>query len=189
MGHHLCPWWLGYLLDNPARRWVHPPDMLGRWVRPGMTVLDLGCCHGQFSLAMARMVGPEGRVIAVDLQAAMLAVLATRASKAGLADRVDIRQASARGLGVSEALDFALAFYVLHEVRDQAGVLRGLARALKPTGRLLVLEPIIHISHRHFEAELTLAEEAGLALLERPTARFSRAALLAPRATEDGGAD
>ena len=56
-------------MDNPIRRIIHSPDkILGGYIEPGQTVLDLGCGSGTFTIAMARMVGEAGRVIAVDLQ-------------------------------------------------------------------------------------------------------------------------
>jgi 2-polyprenyl-3-methyl-5-hydroxy-6-metoxy-1,4-benzoquinol methylase len=86
---HICPWWGGYFIDNPLRRLIHDlQTILGPYVKPGMTVLDVGCGMGFFSIGMARMVGDEGRVIAVDLQQKMLDVLWRRAQRAGVADRI-----------------------------------------------------------------------------------------------------
>jgi SAM-dependent methyltransferase len=86
---HVCPWWFAYTFDNPVRRILHPPaQVLGRWVRPGMTVLDVGCGIGHFTLGMARLVGDGGRVIAADLQQSALAAVRRRAARAGLGERV-----------------------------------------------------------------------------------------------------
>ena len=66
---HVCPWWGGYFIDNWFRRWLHNPKrVLSSYVDPGMTALDFGCGMGIFSIAMARKVGDEGQVIAVDVQ-------------------------------------------------------------------------------------------------------------------------
>ena len=84
MGPHVCPWWGGYFIDNWLRRWIHnPATILAPFVRPDMTAMDFGCGMGMFSIAMAQLVGSKGRVIAVDLQQAMLDVLQKRARKAG----------------------------------------------------------------------------------------------------------
>ena len=70
---HVCPWWGGDFLDNRLRRLIHDPEMIvGPYVKPGMTVMDVGCGMRLFSIPMARMVGDEGRVIAVDLRQKML---------------------------------------------------------------------------------------------------------------------
>ena len=74
MGHRVCPWWIGWLLINPLRRFAHDPDrIVGPYLKPGMLAVDLGCAMGHFSLPMARMVGPAGRVVCIDVQAKMLA--------------------------------------------------------------------------------------------------------------------
>ena len=76
------PWWLGYFIDNCLRRLLHnPAKIVGPFVKPGMTVMDVGCGMGMFSIAMAKMVGGSGLVIAVDLQQKMLDVLQDRAGR------------------------------------------------------------------------------------------------------------
>ena len=86
---HVCPWWHAYTFDNPLRRLLHNPSaIVGEHVGEGMRVLDLGCGMGFFSIAMARMVGDSGLVIAVDLQQKMLDVLMRRATRAGVAARI-----------------------------------------------------------------------------------------------------
>ena len=68
---HVAPWQSHYLADHSIRRLVHPPKKLfGPHVAPGMTAADLGCGMGVFTIPLARMVGPEGRVVAVDLHVA-----------------------------------------------------------------------------------------------------------------------
>ena len=82
MGPHVCPWWGGYFIDNRLRRWLHNPEqILAPYVSPGMTAMDFGCGMGMFSIAMAKLVGDKGRVIAVDLQQKMLDVLQKRARR------------------------------------------------------------------------------------------------------------
>ncbi len=74
------------LLASPVRRWMgeNPEALLTPYVREGMTVLEPGPGMGFFTLPLARMVGPAGRVVAVDIQARMLDALERRARKAGL---------------------------------------------------------------------------------------------------------
>jgi len=58
---HVCPWWSGYFIDNPLRRLIHEPGMIvGPYVKPGMTTVDVGCGMRLFSIAMAKMVGVHG---------------------------------------------------------------------------------------------------------------------------------
>jgi methylase of polypeptide subunit release factors len=83
-----------------------------------MTVMDLGCGMGFFSLAMARMVGDRGRVIAVDVQQRMLDVLQRRGEKSGVASWIRPHRAEGDCLGIGTPVDFALAFAAVHEVSD-----------------------------------------------------------------------
>ena len=79
-------WKIAFVLDNPIRRLIHDPQkILGGYIEPGQTVLDLGCGPGTFSIVMAKMVGESGKVIAVDVQEEMLQILRKKAARqAGL---------------------------------------------------------------------------------------------------------
>jgi len=185
MEKYVCPWWFAYTFDNPLRRLLHPPEgLLSAWVRPGMTVLDAGCGIGHFSLGMARLVGSGGRVIAADLQERALAVVERRARRAGLADRIATRRCDADSCDVAGPVDFALAFWMLHETPSAERFCRQIAGALSPGGRFLVVEPAFHVDATAFDAELDAAARAGLTLIERPRVRISRAALFGPRQRE-----
>lgn len=71
--NRVCPVGLAGTLDNSIRKWLqNPQKILSPYIKEGMTVLDLGCGPGFFSVPMAKMVGKSGRVIACDLQEGML---------------------------------------------------------------------------------------------------------------------
>jgi SAM-dependent methyltransferase len=180
--HRVCPWWLGYLLACPLRRFAQDPaKILAPYVHEGMTVLEPGPGMGFFTLDLARMVGASGRVVAVDIQPRMLAVLKRRVAKAGLAERVDCRLARHDSMAVADLagmVDFALAFAVVHELPAGTRFFAEAAQALKPGACLLLAEPIAHVSAAQFEAELALAAQAGFVPADRPFIRRSRAALL-----------
>jgi SAM-dependent methyltransferase len=180
--HSVCPWWLGYLLASPVRRiFQQPAQVLAGHVREGMTVLEPGPGMGFFTLEMARRVGPSGRVIAVDVQPRMLEELRRRAAKAGVLDRLDARLAAPDSMGLADVtglVDFTLAFAVVHELPSAAGFFREVARASKPGARLLLAEPAGHVTASHFDAEVQAARDARFRLLEPPSVRRSRTALL-----------
>jgi ubiquinone/menaquinone biosynthesis C-methylase UbiE len=182
MAHGVCPWWLGYWLVNPLRRlWESPVKLLGPFVRESMTVLEPGCGMGYFTLDVARMVGPAGRVVAVDLQERMLAGLRRRAARAGLLERIEIRQARPDGLCLGDLagrVDLALALHMVHEVPDPAAFLGELREALAPGGALVIVEPRGHVSAADFTATLAVAAGQGFDLDERVKVRADRAALL-----------
>ncbi len=180
MAGRACPWWLVSLtIDTPLCRWLHDPQkIVGPHVRPGMTVLDVGCGVGWFSIPMARMAGDRGRVIAVDLQQQMLDMLRRRAAAAGVLGRIGLHKCEQDRLGIDAAADFALVFAMLHEVPDQRRLLQEVHNLIKPGGKLLLAEPLIHVSRKAFANEVAVAEAAGFQLLDRPRLRWCRAALL-----------
>lgn len=175
----VCPWWAAWLLDNPLRRALHNPERIVRGlVRPGETALDLGCGVGVFTLALARAVGARGTVIAADIQPRMLAEVERRASKSGLRDRIRTLLCDPDDLRLDRPIDLALAFWMLHEVPDPARLLAQVKERLKPGGRMLVVEPRLHVRPAEFAATLRQAEAAGLHPGEAAHIRWSYAALL-----------
>lgn len=166
MAEHICPYWVGYLLLNPLRKLLENPDkILGPFVQEGMTVLEPGCGMGYFTLPLARMVGPKGRIVAVEIQQKMLSTLERRARKEGVLDRIDLRQIEPKELGVEDLsgeVDFAVALHVVHEVPDQSSFFTEIRKALKSGGELLIVEPKGHVSQAQFEQTVAIAEKIGL---------------------------
>ncbi len=182
MADHVCPWWLGYLLASPVRKWLQDPDrILEPYVKPGMNTLDVGCAMGFFTLPMARLVGESGHVVAVDLQEKMLNSLRRRAGRAGLIDRLEFRQCLSSSLGIDDLagkIDFALAFAVIHEMPEASAAFASIAQALRPGGKLLLAEPSGHVTEGAFATTLSTAQKFGLTVIERPSIRRSLAAVL-----------
>lgn len=181
MAERVCPVWLGYLLVNPLRKLLESPDkILGPYVEPGMTVLEPGCAMGFFTLPLARMVGPSGRVVAVDLQERMLDRLKHRAEKAGLEDRVEIRLCQGGSLGLDDLegkVDFAAAIHLVHEVPDKERFFGELRLALKPGAGLLMIEPKGHVSAAELERTTALAQKAGFSRVKELLNRGGRGAV------------
>jgi len=177
-----CPFWVGYLLINPMRNlYQNPKRILEPYIREGMTVLDYGCAMGFFSLPMARMVGPGGKVIAVDIQEKMLRTLVKRAKKAGLANRIETHLAVPGTIGLEgyqEKIDFILALAVVHEVPDPVHTFTEFHSLLKARGKLLLAEPKGHVTRENFEATLAMAEKSGFTLESQPKIFRSRTALM-----------
>ncbi|HUN89622.1 MAG TPA: methyltransferase domain-containing protein [Terriglobales bacterium] len=182
MSHRVCPWWLGYFLASPVRRWLMKPDpIVSPYLRQGMTVLEPGPGMGFFTLPMAQMVGESGHVIAIDVQPKMINRLKRRANKAGLLNRIDARVSPANSLvtnGVTGKVDFTLAFAMVHELPDGHPFFREVAAASKPGALLLLAEPAGHVKPEQFAAELKRASDAGFMLAGRPIIKRSHAALL-----------
>jgi SAM-dependent methyltransferase len=183
MAQHVCPWWAGYLLASPIRRFSQKPEEILRpYVWSGMTVLEPGPGIGFFTLPLAQMIGESGRVIAVDIQPRMLGRLRRRAAKAGLAQRIETRQALPDSLGVADlagTVDLVLAFAVVHEMPSAEGFFCEAAAALKPGGRVLFVEPAGHVTQERFAEELAAAQSCGLVEVDRLQVKRSQALLLA----------
>ncbi|VVB64251.1 tRNA (adenine(57)-N(1)/adenine(58)-N(1))-methyltransferase TrmI [uncultured archaeon] len=175
----VCPWQHAWFLDNWIRRLIHNPEkIVGKYIEKGQTILDLGCGPGMFSLFMARMVGEEGKVISMDIQEEMLQILRRKSEEAGLDSRILLHKSRPDRIGLREKADFALAFYMVHEVPDKAGFLSEVATLVKPLGRVLIVEPKLHVSKSSFEETVEVAQSTGLRLISRPKVLFSRTVLL-----------
>jgi len=182
MAHRVCPWWLGYFLLGPFRkRSQNPHAILSPYIREGMTVLEPGPGMGFFTPELAQLVGESGRVVCVDVQPKMIDKLKRRIAQQGLDGRVDARIAPADSMGLADlkdAVDFTLAFAVVHEFPDAGRFFAEVASASRSGGILLLAEPCGHVKQRHFDDELQAAAKAGFAVVERPAIRPSHAALL-----------
>jgi len=177
-GGHVCPPAALWTFDNFFRPLVHDPvKLFSPYVEPGMTVLDVGCGGGWASLALARLVGESGRVVSADLQPEMLEKVRNRARKAGLAGRVRLHLCRSGKIGLDTDADFAVAFWMMHEVPDRAAFAGEIFRVLRPGGRFFLAEPKMHVSGSSFRDMVRRAGEAGFRAGTTPRVRLSRAAL------------
>ena len=177
--HHVCPWWLAYTFDNPLRRLIHnPKKILCDYVQEGMTVMDVGCGMGYFTLGLAELVGDKGQVIAVDLQQKMLDITLKRARKMGLEHRIILNHAAPALIGITKPVDFVLAFWMVHETPDPEKFFAEIATVLKTSGKIIYTEPAFHVSDRKYRKILAAAQKSGFTLSQELNIAFSRAALL-----------
>jgi 2-polyprenyl-3-methyl-5-hydroxy-6-metoxy-1,4-benzoquinol methylase len=176
--HGICPRWFCFTFDNRLRRLVQNPDRIIRpFVGAGETVLDVGPGIGYFTIPMARRAGSGGRVIAADIQESMLRGIARRAERAGVSGQIELYLSRSDEIYSGEPVDFILAFWMAHEVPRLDRFFRQLQAALKPAARFLLAEPKLHVSRTQFDGEIAAAQNAGLALLDRPSIPLSHSAL------------
>lgn len=149
-------------LDRPERAIEEQPgkalDALD--LKPGMTIADIGAGTGYMTLRIARRVAPSGLVYGVDIQPEMIRRLEANAARAGLTDIQPVLGDAKNPKLPDNAIDLALMVDVYHELAEPQAMLRALRVALKPEGRLVLLEyrkedPAIPIRPDH---EMTVAE-------------------------------
>ena len=179
MDEHICPPWLSFLLTNVFRRIAHDPGrILARFLKEGDVAVDVGCGPGFFTIPMARRVGEKGLVAAVDIHPGMLEKTRKRAERAGVAGRIRLHLGRKDRLGLDLKADFALAFWMAHEVADRGRLFAELLAALKPGGLLLLVEPRMHVPESLFAEIVAASESEGFELLGEETIRLSRAVVL-----------
>jgi ubiquinone/menaquinone biosynthesis C-methylase UbiE len=130
-------------LDDPERlKWLPPDEAIQMLsLEPGMTVADIGAGTGYFSLPFARAVAPEGRVLAVDLQPQMLAILRGKLQSPGMPGNIQLLKGTATQTGIAaRRCDLVFLANIWHELDDHAAVLCEMVRILKPGGRIAILD-------------------------------------------------
>lgn len=167
----VCPWWMGYFLLIPIRKFSHNPSkLLKPYVKKGMKVVDYGSAMGYFSIPMAKYVGKEGKVYCIDIQQKMLDKLLGRAKRLGVGKQIIpiLNTQIKTYTGIKEDADFVLLFAVAHEVPDREKLFTYISSMLKPRGILYFAEPPGHVSKEEFEESILFAEKAGFVICERP---------------------
>jgi ubiquinone/menaquinone biosynthesis C-methylase UbiE len=182
MPERVCPWWIGYLLASPLRKFFHNPNqILSPYLKEGMTVLEVGPGMGFFTLPMAKLVGERGKIICVDVQKKMIDSLMRRVRRAGLSDRITTRLTSGDSLQVDDfanRVDFALLFAVVHEIQNQEKLFREIHATLKSNALVLVSEPTGHVTADGFKQTLAIARQVGFEVISSPKIKRSYTVVL-----------
>jgi len=178
--NRVCPVELAPTLDSTIRRWLqNPSEIVAPYVKEGMTVLDIGCGPGFFSIEMAKLVGRSGKVISADLQEGMLQELGNKIRGTVLEERIKRVKCDQDRINISDTIDFILAFYMVHEVPDKNSLFKQLRAVLTERGQLLLVEPkLFHVSRKEFELTTKVAEDNGFSIHQGPKLRFSWSAML-----------
>lgn len=137
MGLAGAPW-----LDRDEREREEAPSraLAIMQVTPGSTVADIGAGSGYFTERLARLVGPTGKVYATDIQQGMLDLIAKRLSSERIGNVVTVLGQPANPKLPPASIDMALMVDVYHELWEPQIVLRHIRDALKPSGRLVLIE-------------------------------------------------
>ena len=175
----ICPTWVTGGLDNLFRKLVQNPQKILRpFIKDGMTVLDIGCGPGFFSLEIAKMLNGAGKIIAADVQEGMIEKIRKKIEGTNLEQVIEVHKSDFEKIGIDEKVDFVLAFWMVHEVRNQVLFFEELITILNTDGRILIIEPKIHVSKKEFNAMISKIKECGFTIVESPKVFFSRAIVL-----------
>ena len=177
--NRVCPVERAGILDSKIRRWLQNPQKILRpYIEEGMTVLDVGCGPGFFSIDMAQMVGNSGRVIASDLQEGMLQKVRDKIKGTELEKQITLHKCEENKIGVSEHVDFVLLFYMVHEILYKEAFFNEIGTILKPNGQVLIVEPPFHVSKSAFEETVRKAKDVGFTNTKGPKVLFSKTVIL-----------
>lgn len=182
---HLHPLHEAHLLESTFRKLIQKPrKILRKKVLPGMTVLDLGCGPGYFTLELAKQVGETGRVIALDVQEGMLDKLRLKLKGSVLEPRVRLLNNQPQHLGITDPVDFVLAFYAFHEMSYLDEIIHALKTVMKHGAKILIAEQKMHVSKAFFEHLILTFESIGFEVCERQHLFISRSVVMKKTATD-----
>jgi len=163
-----CPAEFEFMLENPYVRHFASAERLIQIgeIQPGMSVLDVGCGPGRVTIPLAKAVGDDGSVTALDLQQKMLDRVRERARGEGLENIAFIHGGVGSGLLPVETFDWAVLVTVLGEIPEREAALREIFEALKPGGLLLVGELLPDPHYQTKQAVRNAGEAAGFEFID-----------------------
>lgn len=159
-----CPAWLSWLveLDNPfttinrAATIIHHADLAR-----GMKVIDIGCGPGRITIPLAQAVGPNGSVVAMDMQVAMLDKVREKVINQKIENISLLEAAIGAGKLPQNYFDRAILVTVLGEIPEQEKAMAEIFSALKPGGILSITEIVFDPHFQRYSNVLSLAKNAG----------------------------
>jgi len=163
-------------LEGKFRRLIHnPKKILNKYVKKGDVALDFGCGPGMFSVALADM---GVKVISADLQKEMLNKLKNKIKNTKFEKNITLLKCEKNDINLKEKVDFILIFYVLHEIENKSKFIEQIKKIMKKNTKIILVEPLFHVSKNKFEESLEIIEKSGLEIIERPRISLSRSVLL-----------
>ena len=174
----VCPMSVAGLLDSKFRKLFHNPNkILKPYISKNMTVLDIGCGPGVFSIEIAKLMEGTGKVISVDMQKGMLEIIKKKISGKFFEQNIVLHQCTQESINVKEAVDFVLMFYVLHEVPNKENLFTEVLPLINKNGLLMIVEPTL-IGKSKFNELINSIKENGFVEYSKLKIMFSRGIVL-----------
>jgi SAM-dependent methyltransferase len=168
MGHQGADW-----LERPEREEEEQSDQMVEklGIKPGTAVADIGAGTGYFSRRLAKLVGPTGKVMAVDIQPEMLDMLTNRMAGLGFSNVVPILGTITDPRLPAQSVDLALMVDVYHEFSFPYEMMTAICKSLKPDGRVIFVEfrkedPKVPVKLVHKMTEAQVKKEMSVMPLE-----------------------
>lgn len=163
------PQFLADLIDNPLRRRIQPPDAtaIRHGIEPGMTVLEVGPGNGTYTVAAARRVGSQGRVVTIDIEPRMIERVQHQIQAAGITN-VEARVADVYDLPFDDGtFDLVYMIAVIGEIPDPERAMREFRRVLSPSGTLVFSELLLDPDYPLVRTVVRWAASAGFRLRKK----------------------
>lgn len=176
---HLHPIERAGALDSRIRRLIQNPNkILKKYIQPGMTVLDLGCGPGYFTIEMAKLLQGKGKIFATDVQPQMLDILKEKINKNGLQQLIHPVNNNEQSIGINEEVDFILAFYSFHEMKYLDSIITQLKDIIHADTKILIAEQKGHVSKYVFNTFIRKMQNNNFEIVEKPAIFLSRCVVM-----------
>ena len=174
----VCPMRVAGLLDSKFRKLFHNPNsILKPFIKKNMTVLDIGCGPGVFSIEIAKLLDGTGKVISVDMQEGMLEIIRKKIRGTAYEKSVVLHKCTQDSLNLKEKIDFVLLFYVVHEVPDKERLFGEILPQINKNGLIMIVEPGL-IFKNEFNRIIDHIKEKGFEEHEKPKIKLSKGIVL-----------
>jgi ubiquinone/menaquinone biosynthesis C-methylase UbiE len=173
-----CPLFMAGILDSKLRRFLFNPNkILKPYINKNMTALDIGCGPGVYTIEIAKLLEGTGKVVAVDLQEGMLEIIKKKIIGKSYESNIILHKCLQDKININGNYDFALMFYVVHEVPSKANLFNEILPLINKNGLLMIVEPKL-ISSKDFNEMINVIKENGFEEYNRLKITLSRGIVL-----------
>jgi ubiquinone/menaquinone biosynthesis C-methylase UbiE len=159
--YSVCPLALAGILDNKIRNFLHnPTKILKPYINKNMTIMDIGCGPGVFSIEAAKLLEGTGKVISVDMQEGMLEILRNKIKGQLIEKNIVLHKCTQYCINVTENVDLVLMIYMVHEVPNKENMFNEILPLINKNGLLIIIEHKF-VSKKQFNKIINIVKEKG----------------------------